>query len=314
MTSHASPTGTQHVLRTAGAEAVVTEVGGGLRSLRVSGRDLVVSFAADEPRPVFRGSVLAPWPNRIADGRWSWDGTVQQLALTEPDRCNALHGLACHLPFSAVESSESTVSLRGTVWPQPGYPAQLELTVQYDLDDDGLTWSLEAVNRGSVRAPYGCGVHPYLLAGAALDDSSLRLPVRTVLDVDADRLLPVGTRAVHGTELDFSEPRLLRDLVVDHAFTEVDVDEDGLARAVLSAEAGWATVLEWDPAVLPWVQVCTADRPEPLLHRAGLAVEPMSCPPDAFRSGRDLVIVEPGERHRVWWRLRSEIPQSTVNL
>src|SRR3954454_2000366 len=59
-----SPTGRQFELRAGAATAVVTEVGGGLRSLRVDGRDLVAGFGPDELRPVYRGSVLAPWPNR----------------------------------------------------------------------------------------------------------------------------------------------------------------------------------------------------------------------------------------------------------
>jgi aldose 1-epimerase len=300
------PTGAQHVLRTDRAEAVVTEVGGALRSLRVDGRDLVVGFDADAVRPVYRGSILAPWPNRVGDGRWPWNGQEQQLPLNEPSRQNALHGLVSHTPFSLVGRDEHALSLRTTVWPQPGYPGLLDLTVRYSLDDDGLTWVLEAVNRGAAAVPYGCSVHPYLTVdGAPLDECVVRLEAGTVMDVDPERLLPVGTRPVRGTSFDLTGGRSLQGLALDHAFTDVAAGPDGIARAVLSGPSGHATVLEWEPAALPWVQVCTADRPEPDLHRAGLAVEPMSCPPDALRSGAGLVVLGPGEQHGAVWQLRA---------
>ena len=304
--SHLLPTGDQYRLRTPSAEAVVTEVGGGLRSLRVDGRDLVVPFDAEAARPVFRGSLLAPWPNRVGDGRWRWEGHEQQLPLTEPTRHNALHGLVSHAPFRLVATGADSLALRTTVWPQPGYPGLLELTVRYRLYDDGLAWSLEARNSGASPVPYGCSVHPYLTVdGAPLDECSLWLDAATVLDVDPERLLPLGTRSVTGTRFDLAAGRSLRGVELDHAFTDIVAGTDGTARVVLSAPSGSATMLEWEPTVLPWVQVCTADRPEPELHRAGLAVEPMSCPPDALRSGDGVVVLGPGERHRASWRLRA---------
>jgi aldose 1-epimerase len=51
------------------------------------------------------------------------------------------------------------------------------------------------------------------------------------------------------------------------------------------------------------VQVHTGDRPEPADHRRGLAVEPMTCPPDAFTSGVDLVHLGPGESHEASWSI-----------
>lgn len=297
------PTGTQYELRAGGAEAVVTEVGGGLRLLRVDGRDLVAGFGPDRPRPVHRGSVLAPWPNRVGNGRYEWHGRTEQLALTEPDRRHALHGLVCWTAWTLVERTSSSVVLGTRIWPQPGYPHLLDLQVGYALDEGGLTWRLEAANIGEQAAPYGCSVHPYLVPGPGrVDDWSLALPAATVLEVD-ERLLPRGDRPVAGTHLDLRAGTALRELHLDHAYTEVTPDPDGRARAVVRAADGSGVVLGWDPAALPWVQVHTAERPEPELDRAGLAVEPMSCPPDAFRSGQGLVHLAPGARHSAEWRI-----------
>lgn len=299
------PTGMQFELRAGEAVAVVTEVGGGLRMLRVGGRDLVAGFAADRPRPVYRGAVLAPWPNRIGDGRYRWDGQEHQLPLTEPERGNALHGLACWISWTPTERNGDCVTLATRVWPQPGYPFQLDLEVSYRLEETGLSWRLEATNTGTEVAPYACSVHPYLVGGPGrVDDWELTLPADTWLDVDADRLLPRQTRPVEGTPFDFRGGRSLRGADVDHAFTGIAPGADGVARAAVAGPGGTGVILEWDPAILPWVQVHTADRPEPELNRAALAVEPMTAPPNALQSGQDVIALAPGESSSAWWRIR----------
>ncbi|MGY1857488.1 aldose 1-epimerase family protein [Modestobacter sp. SYSU DS0290] len=298
------PTGVQYDLRADGVHAVVTEVGGGLRSLRVDGRDLVAGFGPDQLRPVYRGSVLVPWPNRVGDGRYRWQGRDQQLALTEPDRRTALHGLLCWTPWTLVERTPRSVVLAARVWPQPGYPHRLDVQVGYTVEAGGLRWQIDAVNTGAEPAPYGCSVHPYLVAGPGrVDDWTFGLDAERWLAVDDEQLLPIGERPVEGTPFDFRAGRRLGDVQVDHAFTGVRAGVGGTARAELRAADGAGVAVEWDPVALPWVQVHTADRPEPELDRAGLAVEPMTCPPDALRTGQDLVTLGPGERHSAWWRI-----------
>ena len=303
----APPTGGQVQLRAGDVTATVTEVGGALRLLRLGDRDLVAGFPVDVPRPVYRGSVLAPWPNRVADGRYRWEGRDEQLALTEPDRRTALHGLVCWVRWEVLDRSADAVSMGARVVPQPGYPHQLDLVATYRVHEDGLTWRLEAHNTGTTTAPYGCSVHPYLVAGPGrVDDWTLRLRAREHLEVDPDRLLPTGRRGATVTGLDLTGgPVPLAGVEVDHAFTGVTPDADGTARAEVRCADGSGVVLEWDPEQLPWVQLHTADRPEPELHRTGLAVEPMTCPPDALRSGEDLVTLPPSGRHAAEWRIRA---------
>jgi len=298
--------GEQHEITAGSLRAVVTEVGGGLRSLTVDGRDLVVPFDVAEPRRHYRGAVLAPWPNRTGDGRWSWRGAEQQLALTEPDRACALHGLVVWQPWDLLERSADSVTLTTRVWPQAGYPGLLSLAVTYRLveegPDAGLTWELEARNDGAAAAPWGTSVHPYLVAqGGRVDDWTFSLDAAATLAVDPERLLPDAagtTRPVEGTDLDFRGGAPLRGRSVDDAYTAV-----GAGTAVVLAADGRGVAMHWDPTDCPWVQVHTADRPEPEDDRAGLAVEPMTCPPDALRSGTDLRVLEPGETTRTWWRI-----------
>lgn len=304
------PTGTQIRLCAGDVEAVVTEVGGGLRRLRKAGRDLVAGFPADRLRPVYRGAVLAPWPNRVGGGTYTWDGREHRLPLTEPDRGNALHGLVAWSPWSPVRVDASSAVLTTRIRPQPGYPFQVDLTVTYEVASTGLTWRLDAVNTGVDDAPYGASVHPYLVAGAGrVDDWTLTLPADRWLAVDAGRLLPQRLHDVAGTPFDLRYPRSLRGVQIDHAFTRLGPGPDGLVRAELRAGDGGGVALEWSADELPWVQIHTADRPEPELHRSGLAVEPMTCPPNAFVSGEDVVRLRPGTGHSVRWAIRALAPR-----
>jgi aldose 1-epimerase len=302
MTSH--PLTGQEVRLGHGAyTASVVALGASLRSLEHDGRPLVVPFAADRMRPVYRGALLAPWPNRVVDGRYTFDGEAQQLPLTEPDRSHALHGLLCWADWGIASVAEDAVTLSAELPPSAGYPHRIVVECVYALSDDGLTttttaWSL------SGRAPYGVAAHPYLTAGAAsLDACVLTLPAERYVETSGERLLPAGERAVADAPWpDFREPTRIGSAQVDHAFTGLRREADQQARVRLEAPDGFAVEMTWGPE-LAWVQVHTADRPEPELNRAGLAVEPMTCPPDAFNTAEGLVVLEDGQRHTASWTI-----------
>lgn len=296
--------GEQYVIEGAGYRAAITEVGASLRELRHDGRDLVAPYEVEEVRPVFRGALLAPWPNRIADGRYTFEGTTYAAALNEPDRHNALHGLVAWSGWERVTHDRDRVVLRLRLHPQPAYPTRLDLTATYAVGDGGLTTLLEAVNAGDVAAPYGCAPHPYLVAGPGrVDDWTFHLDADRFLRTTPDRLLPITLGDVDDTPYDFRSPVRIGDRFVDHALTGLGVDPDQQARARLVTAEGTGVEISWDPRALPWAQVHTADQPDPRLDRAGLAVEPMTCPPDAFNSGTDLVVLGPGEHHRASWMI-----------
>ncbi len=303
-----SPSGEQYDIAAEGYAATITEVGATLRDLNHLGRPLVVGFGPDEIRPAYRGAVLAPWPNRVADGHYSFDGRLNQLPLTEPARGNAIHGLAAWARFAVLSSGGGAtmewITLEHNLVPQSGYPFELHLQVTYALDSAGLTTTLAATNVGTTAAPYGCGPHPYLVAGDGhVNDWSLTLPASRYLEVTEDRLLPVAVKDVDQTMYDFRDGRAIGDAFLDHAFTSVAAGADGVARVRVTARDGGAVECSWDPSVQPWVQVHTADRPEPEQSRLGLAVEPMTCPPDAFNSGTDLVVLQPGDTHTAAWTI-----------
>ena len=286
--------------------AEISAVGATLEGLSVNGRELLVRSPEAGPMLFYRGAVVAPWPNRIGDGSYTWDGQQIQTALTEPERGNALHGLVSFQLFSPVTVAEDELVLSTQLFPSTGYPFHLVLSVHYALDpEEGLTTTVTARNLGEQDAPYGVCPHPYLVAGPEpLDTWSLQMDAGTVLTVTEDRLLPTGTEQVSpGGEFDFRSPATIGDLFIDHAFTDLGRDEKGRFRVTVTAPGGTGVELSAGPE-LPWLQVHTGDRPEPENHRQGLAVEPMTCPPDAFRSGTDVVRLAPGAEHAASWALR----------
>ncbi len=301
MTGAAVPvSGTPLSLRSGDYTAEVASVGATLRGLAHAGRDLVVPFDAEQVRPLYRGAVLVPWPNRVVDGRYRFGGVEQQLALTEPARRHALHGLAVWTDYRVVSHSPDAAELEAEVPAQAGYPHRLRIRASYRLDEDGLHAAIAATNTGPTPAPYGSAPHPYLVGGRGrVDDWTLELPAARVLEADPERLIPGDLVDVAGGSYDFRRPQRIGDRFVDHAYTGLSA---GVAR--LTDADGTGVELTWDPAVAPWVQVHTGDRPEPEAHRRGLAVEPMTCPPDAFNSGRDLVVLDPDATHVLEWHLR----------
>jgi aldose 1-epimerase len=268
-------------------------VGGGIRSYSVGGRELLDGYSLGEASTSGRGQVLIPWPNRLEDGAYEFDGLRHELPLTEPEQGNAIHGLVRQESWTLGESRPDRVVLEHVLPPQPGYPFSLSLAIAYSLSGSGLKVTTTATNIGSEAAPYGSGQHPYLTLGTAVVDSLvLCAPVGTVLIVD-ERGIPRAREPVDGTELDFRRPREIGATTLDHAFTDLERGMDGLARVELRDPKSRAGVSLWVDASYRYLQLFTGDR-LPDVQRRSIAVEPMTCPPNAFRSGEDLIRLEPG--------------------
>jgi aldose 1-epimerase len=283
------------------AEAI--EVGGGLGSYSANGEDVVDGFGPGETSTSGRGQLLIPWPNRLEDGSYEFDGRRHQLPLTEPEHRNAIHGLVRGLPWAVRERSASRVVLSHDLTPQPGYPFSLALTVEYALSAEGLLVRTTATNVGAEACPYGCGAHPYLTVGTETVDSvELRVPARTVLLSD-ERGLPVSSAPVEEAGLDFRPPRPIGETILDHAFADLERDEDGLARVRLRDPDSGAGVTLWVDESYGYVMLFTGD-PLPDVARRSLAVEPMTCPPNAFRSGVAVVRLEPGASWTGAWGIQ----------
>ena len=293
------PTGVQYEISSGDHRAVVVEVGGGLRIYSVAGQEILDGYREEELPPGGAGQILAPWPNRLRDGKYHWHGADYQLALSEPAHGNAIHGLVRWLPWQPVSVEPDRVTLACQLNPTPGYPWRLELTTTWSFGAAGLVAEHTATNLGDSAAPFGLGAHPYLHPpGAGVDDVVLMVPADRRLVVDG-RKLPLAAPLVAGTEWDFREGRRIGGAQLDTTFGG-DVPGGGSAVA-LSTVDGSRRVLVWADAAFRWWQVFTGDAlPEPRRRRA-VAVEPMTCPPDGYRSGHGVVTLEPGGTWRGSW-------------
>jgi aldose 1-epimerase len=281
-------------------QVVVDKVGGGIRSYTAHGRDLFDGYPAGQPSSSGRGQVLIPWPNRLEDGSYEFDGERHQLELNEPENGNAIHGLVRWEPWTVAERERHRVVMEYVLAPQPGYPFTLELSIEYALAIDGLTVRTTTTNVGESACPYGGGFHPYLTVGTETVDSViLHLPASTVVGAD-ERGLPLDPAPVEGTEYDFRRPRPIGSTRLDHAFTDLVREEDGLARVALGGLRPGSGLEVWVDEAYGYLQLFTGD-PLPDVNRRSLAVEPMTCPANAFRTGEGLIRLEPSTSFTSTW-------------
>jgi aldose 1-epimerase len=290
-----APAGVTTVLVRGEYEAELVEVGAGIRALRRGGLDVVDGYAADEMCSAGRGQLLVPWPNRILDGRYEFAGRSLQLALTEPSKHNAIHGLTRWVRWARLDVTRTRVLYGYRLPPQPGYPFELELTAAYELTDRGLRAEITATNVGRTPAPYGHGAHPYLTVGLPVDECELLVPAASRCEPD-ERGLPGAAELVVRTRYDFSRPRLVGGTALDHAYGDLIFGPDQLARAVLRDPHSGRDATLWADGAYRWLQVFTADGIGDRARKA-VAVEPMTCPPNAFNSGIDVVVLAPGRSH-----------------
>jgi aldose 1-epimerase len=288
-------TGAQYEIQAGGYRATVTELGGGLRKLSHDGAPLITEYGIDEVPPGGAGQLLLPWPNRIDAGKYEFGGSNFQLELSEAARGNAIHGLTRWSGWRPAAHIADEVTLTSLLLGRPGYPFCLELAVNYRLDPaDGLRVSVTATNVGSRSAPYGTGCHPYLTTGATLVDGCvLELPAAQWLPAD-DRGIPSGPpQDVTGTQFDFRTARPIADTRLDHALTGLTRDDSGRAWARLSDDNRRLGL--WTGPGYDWLQVFTGDGLAAEHRRRALAIEPMTCPANAFASGESRITLAPAD-------------------
>jgi aldose 1-epimerase len=277
--------------------------GGGLRELVVGDWHVLDGYPSGTVPAARRGGVLLPWPNRLRGGTWRWADRDLQLDVVSEQSPNAVHGLVTAQPWAVLERSDDAVTVGTVVEPRAGYPFRLAAAVDYELTADRLSVTVRVRNDSDTEAPLGVGLHPYFAVGGgrvdelpegAIDDAEVTIPARTAMVTDGG--LPTGeTRPFDGAL------GRIGDQVIDVPLTDLDRDGDGWARVHLRGAAG-ALEIAVDGA-WSWLQVFSADTLPAGQRRRSLAVEPMTCPPNALADGADLVVLAPGEGWSGTWTL-----------
>lgn len=272
--------------------------GGGTRALAVGDWHVLDGYPAGTVGSGSRGCVLLPWPNRIRDGRWTWRGTRLQLPVASPEHPNAMHGLVAWQPWQLLGAAADSATVGTTSEPRPGYPFRLAAAIDYRLAPERLIATVRVRNVGGEPAPVGVGLHPYLAVGASadgdLDDVELALPARTELVVEGG--LPTGERR----PFDGAVGRI-GERIFDTPLTDLGRDDDGWARTRLRGPAGELELAV--DAAWPWLQVYSGDTLPAGQRRRSLAVEPMTCPPNALADDVDLIVLDVGAEWAGSWTL-----------
>ena len=241
--------------------------------------------------------VLFPFPNRVRDGRFTFDG---ETFTVDPPR----HGFVRDKPWrvqshgaSDGEGAWLTSSFDAADYPdeilrQFPFPFQIEIT--HRLREARLTIEAAARNTGQKRMPAGFGIHPYFRKPV---EGLLRVPAAARWEL-ADSL-PTGRVVPVEGEYDLREGKSFDGMNLDDIFTRVETGADGLARcSIMDDVGGIETVVEFSTERLPHVVVYTPPAP-----RRAVCVEPNSCPTDAFNLQAqgiesDVIVLGAGEEVR----------------
>jgi aldose 1-epimerase len=302
----ARPSGEQVEISHGDQRVFVVEVGGGLRTYSIAGRAVLDGYGADEMSRSGRGQVLIPWPNRLENGSYEFAGRRHQAPIDDPAENDAIHGLVRWASWTVGRRTPESVVMEHLLHPRPGYPFSLALRIVYALSDTGLSVTTTATNCGPDPCPYGCGFHPYLTLGTErIDPLVLCAPGGTVL-ASNERGIPSGRSPVEGTEYDFRRPRPIGATRLDSCFTDLERGEDGLAHVQIEDPGSGDALTVWADNGYRYLMLFTGD-PLPDVNRRSLAVEPMSCPPNAFRSGEGLIRLEPGASFTSSWGIAPHI-------
>ncbi len=303
-TTQARParSGNQYTINYGDYSATISQQGATLRRLDWQGEELIVPWDENKPVPTCHGQLLVPFPNRVEDGEYDFEGTHYVLPIDEHERRNAIHGYGYRYLWNLVSLSATSVTLDWRTPNLAGYPFDLTITAIYELSASGLSVTVCAENFDSVDAPWAFAIHPWLAngkhnVGDAIDaDNALchiTLPGNSHVTVN-DRLLPTGVEPVDGTKFDLHENPSFENRPFDDAWTDLQHEADGTVTALFTRPDGVRVALSGDETITSF-QVCTGTGFPEQKKPAGIAVEPQTAYANAFNTGNDLIVIKPGE-------------------
>ena len=259
--------------------ASISPTGGMLLDLRLAGSELISSAGRPDPRTFFMGTVLAPWPNRLRDGRYQLDSVSYQFAGLDAQE-NLNHGLIGQRKLDVISQEQSTISLSYEFGGDSGYPFEVSLQLRYEITESELRVEAIATNNEPEPVPFAIGFHPYFLVG---EDFELTGKFSHHVTTD-ERMLPSGVEEVAG---------------LSYKGGQIDDCYFGADRILLRTSTGSVeVVLEENLSHFMFY------RPGPDLGSSMLAIEPMSAAANVFADSIESVLLVPGESKRFAYLIR----------
>lgn len=243
-----------------------------------------------------KGMVLFPFPNRLKDGKYTFEGNAYELPINELDKNNSIHGLVTTSKFSVrkFETDEQKASLtlvhdeKGT---NTGYPFKAKLEITFTITSDSeLICECEVTNSDIKNIPFGLGWHPYFKALDKINDLQLTIPSDKMLEVD-NRMNPTGKLVPN---LLFTSPTLIDNHQLDTGF-KIESKSETATTAIFDSQ-NKVTLNIWQETGVGKYNFLQYYIPD---YRGSIAVEPMTCAPDAFNNGMGLISLKPAEKSAV---------------
>lgn len=248
--------------------------------------DIVWGYSGGARKKGGQGDVLIPFPGRVAEGRYSFNGQAFQLDRNDKEGPNAIHGFVRTLPWTTHRADSNCavfdIGLDAQAYGRRGYPFSLSVRVTYALDREGLSCSFAVQNVGSQVAPVGVGFHPYFTVGTAvIDQAEATIPAAGFLEFN-ERLVPTGTIvSAAGSEWDYRECRAIGARRFNHCYVQLERDAAGFATASLRHAGSRRRIDVVMDRAFSAIVVYTGDAIVDAPRRA-FAIEPMTCATDSF--------------------------------
>jgi aldose 1-epimerase len=284
--------------------ARVSSYGASLRGAWFQGEEVVTSYSGKENKVGGQGDVLIPFPGRIKDAKYTWDGVEHHLKANDKDGPNAIHGFLRTLDWEVESQADSEVTFSLDFPGTEGYPFVFSARITYSLNDDGLSCFFSVQNGDSVDIPMAIGFHAYFTTGSEhIDDDKLTLPFKSVLEME--KFIPTG-KILDRPE--FLSPKIIGDTRFNSCFSSPILNENNQTEVELTGNGKTVTV--WMDDVFKYVVLYSGD-PLPESHRRkSLAIEPMTCGSDGFNHPAwGLVRLAPGQTLSGRWGVRVALVQ-----
>lgn len=272
---------------------IVPGYGACVLNIELQGQPLLDGYSTAEEMNINRWAknvLLFPFPNRLKDGVYEWEGEEYQFPINDGQTGNALHGFGMDKPMEVtrVETGEEEAAIHCTYvygGDMAPYPFPFTFEASFRIANPGeVEIGLKVHNNGNSAMPFGMGWHPYFQLSEKVDDMAMQLPPCNMIGVD-QAMIPTGKYYEYTT---FTQTRRIGPEVLDNCFALRQ--QEGRIGILLRGEKGelryWQEV---GPGKFAYLQLFTPP------HRHSLAIEPMTCNIDAFNNREGLVRLEPEE-------------------
>jgi aldose 1-epimerase len=263
-------------------------LGAALTQLNLNGQDVIKYPLKDgEPKKGYPSAILFPFPNRVKDGKYTFEGKEYSLEMNDLEAHNAIHGLVAFETFELISRTPSKIVAKYVYKGlNEGYPFPFEIKVIYQLKESSLLFNVEVTNSGSGNMPYGFGWHPYFgFDGTSIGEMTLKAPKRRRMELN-ERYIPTGEYEVEKAQIINLKNNILDNVfAIEKEGSESEVTLRFKKKKLIVSQKTGKNKLNYMVLYIPPSRNC-------------IAIEPQSCNTNAFNNDEGLLILASGKKNK----------------